>query len=76
MRVAFDIDDTITRCPKFFAVISQALMAAIDFLVETRGLSAADAYTLASLAVDFSVAEAVNETQVVVASVPKALFAE
>ena len=28
MRVAFDIDDTITRCPDFFAVISQALMAA------------------------------------------------
>jgi hypothetical protein len=27
MRVAFDIDDTITRCPEFFAVISQALMA-------------------------------------------------
>jgi len=56
--------------------LRQALMAAIDFLVEIRGLSAADAYTLASLAVDFSVAEAVNETQVVVASVPKALFAE
>jgi hypothetical protein len=28
MRVAFDIDDTITRCPEFFAVISQALMTA------------------------------------------------
>jgi hypothetical protein len=28
MRIAFDIDDTITRCPEFFAVISKALIAA------------------------------------------------
>ncbi|MBP7935413.1 MAG: hypothetical protein KA354_12275 [Phycisphaerae bacterium] len=28
MRIAFDIDDTITRCPEFFAVISKALRAA------------------------------------------------
>jgi hypothetical protein len=28
MRIAFDIDDTITRCPQFFAVVSKALMAA------------------------------------------------
>jgi hypothetical protein len=28
MNVAFDIDDTITRCPQFFALISQALKAA------------------------------------------------
>lgn len=56
--------------------LREALLAAIDFLVETRGLSPADAYTLASLAVDFLVAEAVNETQVVVASVPKALFVD
>jgi len=27
MRVAFDIDDTITPCPEFFAIISEALMA-------------------------------------------------
>jgi len=27
-RIAFDIDDTITRCPQFFAVISKALRAA------------------------------------------------
>lgn len=27
MRIAFDIDDTITRCPEFFAVVSRALRA-------------------------------------------------
>lgn len=27
MRIAFDIDDTITRCPEFFAVVTKALMA-------------------------------------------------
>ena len=27
MRVGFDIDNTITRCPQLFAVISKALMA-------------------------------------------------
>lgn len=26
MRVIFDIDDTITRCPEFFGVISRGLM--------------------------------------------------
>ena len=54
--------------------LRQALMRAIEFIVETHGISAGDAYTLASLGVDFMVAEAVNETQVVVASIPKALF--
>jgi hypothetical protein len=28
MRVALDIDDTITRCPPFFSLISKALIAA------------------------------------------------
>jgi len=28
MRVALDIDDTITRCPQFFSFISKALIAA------------------------------------------------
>ena len=28
MRVALDIDDTITRCPTFFSLISKALIAA------------------------------------------------
>lgn len=56
--------------------LREALMATIDFLVDSRGLSPGDAYTVASLAVDFSVAEAVNLTQVVVASVPKTLYVE
>ncbi|NNC64497.1 MAG: amidase [Gammaproteobacteria bacterium] len=56
--------------------LREALMSTIDFLVDSRGLSPGDAYTVASLAVDFSVAEAVNLTQVVVASVPKSLYME
>ncbi len=28
MRVAFDVDDTITRCPEFFSLLSRALKAA------------------------------------------------
>jgi len=53
-----------------------AVMAAVDFLVEEQGLEPGEAFTLASLAVDFAVAEAVNQTQVVTASIPKSLFIE
>jgi len=46
----------------------------IEFLVHDKGLSPADAYTLASVACDFHVAEAVDLTQVVVGKVPKDVF--
>jgi acetamidase/formamidase len=52
----------------------EAVAEAVRFLVEEKALSPKQAYTLASLAVDFSVAEAVNLTQVVTASIPKSLF--
>ena len=46
----------------------------IDFLTREKGLTAADAYVLASIACDFHVAEAVDLTQVVVGKIPKDVF--
>jgi acetamidase/formamidase len=46
----------------------------IDFLTREKGLSPADAYTLASIACDFHIAEAVDLTQVVVGKIPKNVF--
>ena len=56
--------------------LRNAVLEVIDFLVEERALAPREAFTLASLAVDFTIAEAVNETQVVVASIPKTVFVE
>ncbi len=39
-----------------------------------KGLSAADAYALASIAVDFRVAEAVDAVQMVYGAIPKKIF--
>ncbi len=46
----------------------------VDFLVEEKGLTPAKALSLASIAVDFRVAEVVDLTQVVVGHIPKSLF--
>ncbi|MGI9257525.1 MAG: acetamidase/formamidase family protein [Gammaproteobacteria bacterium] len=54
----------------------KAVLEAVDFLVAEKGLTPKEAFTLASLSVDFTVAEAVNLTQVVAAAIPKSLFAE
>ena len=51
-----------------------ATQQTVDFLRETRGLSAADAYALASIAVDFRVAEAVDAVQMVYGAIPKKIF--
>lgn len=56
--------------------LRKAVMEVVDFLVEEKALAPREAFTLASLAVDFTIAEAVNETQVVAASIPKTLFVE
>src|SRR5438128_30916 len=45
----------------------------VDFLREEFGLSAADAYSLASIAVDFRVAEAVDSVQMIYRMIPKKL---
>jgi acetamidase/formamidase len=46
----------------------------VDFLREEFGLSAADAYSLASIGVDFRIAEAVDSVQMVYGMIPKRLF--
>ena len=54
--------------------LRKAVVATVDFLVEEQGLTRSQAFSLASIAVDFRVAEAVDLTQVVTAFVPKAVF--
>lgn len=66
MGIDLDLDRALRR----------AVMATVGFLVEEQGLTRSQAFSLASIAVDFRVAEAVDLTQVVTAFVPKAIFAE
>ncbi len=54
----------------------KAVLATIDFLVKEKGVTPAKALSLCSIAIDFRVAEVVDGTQVVVGSIPKALFKE
>ena len=56
--------------------LRKAVVATVDFLVRERGLTRSQAFSLASIAVDFRVAEAVDLTQVVTAFVPKSVFVE
>ena len=56
--------------------LRKAVVATVEFLVEEQGLTRSQAFSLASIAVDFRVAEAVDLTQVVTAFVPKAIFLE
>jgi acetamidase/formamidase len=53
--------------------LKQAIREAARFL-QGRGLSAAEAYALCSLAVDFRIGEAVNNVQMVYGVIPKRLF--
>ena len=46
----------------------------VTFLVEEKGLTPHKAYSLASVAVDFVIAEAVDHTQVVSGMISKSLF--
>jgi acetamidase/formamidase len=55
--------------------LKEAVQETIGWLQRERGLSAADAYSLASIGVNFTVAEAVDDVQMVYAAVPKKLFA-
>jgi acetamidase/formamidase len=48
----------------------------VNFLQDQFGLSADDAYALASIAVDFRVAEAVDSVQLIYGMIPKKLFKE
>ncbi len=51
-----------------------ALREAVEFLQAERGLSAADAYALSSLAVDLGIGEAVDVVNLVYAKIPKGIF--
>jgi acetamidase/formamidase len=51
-----------------------AVRETIDFLVSTHGLSAADAYALASVAVDFEVTQVVDQVKGIHAMIPKSIF--
>jgi acetamidase/formamidase len=54
--------------------MKEAAAETVGFLRDQRGLSAADAYALASVGVDFRVGEAVDAVQMVYGMIPKALF--
>jgi len=51
-----------------------ALQEAIDFLQTEKGMTAADAYALSSLAVDLGIGEAVDVVNLVYAKIPKKIF--
>jgi acetamidase/formamidase len=51
-----------------------ALQQAVDFLQSEKGLTAADAYALASLAIDMGIGEAVDVVNLVYARIPKSIF--
>lgn len=51
-----------------------AVYQTIDFLERTQGMTAAQAYSLASVAVNYRVSEVVDRTQVVTGYIPKSIF--
>jgi acetamidase/formamidase len=54
--------------------LKNAVQEAVDFLQRHAGLSAAEAYALCTLSVDFRVGEAVNLVKMVYGVIPKKLF--
>jgi acetamidase/formamidase len=54
--------------------LKQAVRESVKFLREEKKLSASDAYSLASIGVDFKIAEAVDQVQLVVGMIPKRIF--
>ena len=51
-----------------------ATLEAVNFLVQEKGLPRDKAFSLASIAIDFHVAQVVDLTQLVAAKIPKSLF--
>ena len=56
--------------------LQQAVDEVVAFLVAVEGLTATEATSLASIAVDFQIAEAVDLTQLVTGKIPKRIFLE
>jgi len=57
------------------AALKNAAEETIAFLQREKGLSPADAYSLASIAVNYVIAEAVDHVQMVYGAIPKKIFA-
>lgn len=51
-----------------------AIVESVKFLQQHAGLSAAEAYALTSLGVDFRIGEAVNHVKMVYGAIPKRLL--
>jgi acetamidase/formamidase len=60
--------------PNVDAALQQAIRETVDFLIGRAELTAAEAYALCSLAVDFRIGEAVNGVVMVYGAIPKRLF--
>jgi acetamidase/formamidase len=56
--------------------LRMATLEVVNFLVKEKGLTPARAFSLASIAIDFHIAEAVDDTQLVSGWIPKSLFRE
>jgi acetamidase/formamidase len=56
------------------AALKQAVEETVAFFIRERALSPADAYSLASVAVNYTVGEAVDQVQMVYAAIPKRIF--
>ena len=54
--------------------MKEAVQETVDFLRRETGLSAADAYALSSVGVDFRVGEAVDAVQMIYGAIPKKIF--
>ena len=54
--------------------LKEAAQETIKFLQKERGLSAEDAYSLAAIAVNYVVAEAVDDVLMVYGAIPKKIF--
>jgi len=54
--------------------MKNAAQETVNFLREKKGLSTADAYALASIGIDFRIAEVVDAVQVVYGAIPKKIF--
>jgi acetamidase/formamidase len=66
--IVMGIDQDLNRAMRM------ATLEAVNFLVQEKGLTPAKAFSLCSLAVDFRVSEAVDDTQNVSGYIPKSLF--
>ena len=60
--------------PDLGQALKHALGETVDLLRQKAGLTAAEAYALASLAADFRIGEAVNNVQMIYGMIPKKLF--